>query len=101
MVNDLLFSIATFRRGTAEKLSYILLELVDLGLTLLALQLGLNELNPIIATASKTPIFLLALKLVIPVFIAWLIPRKLLWPSILFVAFVVFWDLKEIVIYLF
>jgi hypothetical protein len=101
MANDLLFSLATFKRGTFEKLLYVSLEFLDLSLTCLALLLGLNDLNPLINAAFKAPAFLLLLKIAIPVFIAWLIPRKLLWPSILFVAFVVFWDIKELATFFF
>ncbi len=98
MVSELLLSMATFKRGTFEKLSYIFLELLDLNLTCLAFSLGLKELNPLLLFASHSPFLLVLLKVVLPIFIAWLIPRKLLWPSIAFVAFVVFWDLKEIIL---
>ena len=101
MVIDLLSSVATFKTGTAEKVSFILLELVDLGLTHLAVSLGLSELNPIMSEVSRMPTFLFLLKVVIPVFIAWLVPRKLLWPSLLFVTLVVCWDLKEMAVCLF
>ena len=38
-------SAATFRRGTAEKASFVLLSQFDLALTVLAIYLGLTELN--------------------------------------------------------
>jgi len=101
MVNDLAFSMATFKRGTVEKLSYVFLELLDLDLTCLAFSLGFKELNPLLLSASRSPFLLVLLKVVIPVFLAWIVPRKLLWPSIAFISFVVVWDLKEILLILF
>ncbi len=92
---------ATFRRGTAEKLSFIALEQLDLVLTLMAFSLGLCELNPIVKTALSAPLYLVIIKTVIPCFLAWLLPRKLLWPSIMAVALVVGWDIREMVIFFF
>ena len=101
LVNELRFSMATFRKGTFEKFSYVFLELLDLDLTCLAFALGLKELNPILVAASGSPFVLVLLKVAIPVFFAWLVPRKLLWPSIAFMTFIVLWDLKEMVLFVF
>ena len=93
-------SSATFRKCTAEKASFILLSQFDLTLTVLAMQLGLAELNPFIRYLVQIPALLLVVKLAIPVLIAWLMPGRLLWPSIGLLILVVIWNIKELVIYL-
>ncbi len=93
-------STATFRKCTAEKASFILLCQFDLTLTVLAINLGLAELNPFIRYLVQIPALLLVIKLAIPVLIAWLMPGRLLWPSIALLALVVIWNIKELVIYL-
>jgi len=93
-------SSATFKRCTAEKTSFILLCGFDLTLTVLAMQLGLAELNPFIRYLVQIPALLLVVKLAIPVLIAWLMPGRLLWPSIGLLILVVIWNIKELVIYL-
>lgn len=93
-------SSATFRKCTAEKASFILLSQFDLTLTVLAMYLGLAELNPFIRYLVQIPALLLVIKLGIPVLIAWLMPGRLLWPSIGLLVLVVIWNIKELVIYL-
>ncbi len=93
-------SSATFRRCTAEKASFILLSQFDLTLTILAMNLGLTELNPFIRYLIQIPALLLLIKLAIPILIAWLMPGRLLWPSIGLLALIVVWNIKELVIYL-
>ena len=93
-------SSATFKRCTAEKASFILLCGFDLTLTVLAMYLGLAELNPFIRYLVQIPALLLVVKLAIPVLIAWLMPGRLLWPSIGLLILVVIWNIKELVIYL-
>ena len=93
-------SSTTFKRCTTEKVSFILLSLFDLGLTILALSLGLWEINPVVRFLIKIPALLVVAKLVIPVLIAWVMPGRLLWPSIGALALVVIWNIKELVIFL-
>ena len=90
----------TFKKCTAEKISFIFLSLLDLALTLLAMHLGFYEMNPFIMFLVQIPLLLLLVKLVIPVLIAWLMPGKLLWPSIAVLALVVIWNVKELVVFL-
>ena len=101
MTANLWFSAATFRQCTAEKASFVLLNQFDLALTILAIYLGLTELNPLIRHLVNIPVLLLVVKLVIPLLIAWLIPGKLLLPSIAVLALAVIWNLKELVVFLF
>jgi len=93
-------SSATFRSCTAEKASFIVLSQFDLTLTILAMNLGLTELNPFIRYLIQIPALLLLIKLAIPILIAWLMPGRLLWPSIGLLALIVVWNIKELVIYL-
>ena len=66
MIANLWDSSVTFRRGTAEKASFILLNQFDLTLTVLAVYLGLSELNPLIRELVNIPILLLTVKLALP-----------------------------------
>ena len=100
MVTDWWDSSATFKRCTLEKISFILLSLFDLTLTILAMYLGLSEINPLVRYLVQIPLLLLIIKLVIPVLIAWIMPGKLLLPSIALLALIVIWNIKELVIFL-
>ncbi len=101
MTANLWDSSATFRRCTAEKASFVLLNQFDLTLTVLAVYLGLSELNPLIRQLVNIPILLLVVKLALPLLIAWLIPGKLLLPSIALLTLVIIWNIKELVVFLF
>ena len=100
MTANLWDSSATFRRCTAEKASFVLLNQFDLTLTVLAVYLGLSELNPLIRQLVNIPILLLVVKLALPLLIAWLIPGKLLLPSIALLTLVIVWNIKELIIFL-
>lgn len=93
-------SSATFRRCTAEKVSFILLNQVDLTLTVLAIYLGFSELNPFMRYLIHIPVLLLVVKVAIPLLIAWLMPGRLLIPSIALLVLVAIWNTKEVLIYL-
>ena len=101
MVTNWWDSSATFKRCTLEKVSFILLSLFDLTLTILAINLGLSEINPLVRYLIQIPLLLLIIKLAIPVLIAWIMPGKLLLPSIALLALIVIWNIKELVIFLF
>jgi hypothetical protein len=90
---------ATFKKCTVEKVSFILLSLFDLTLSVVAVSLGFTEINPFMAFLISVPILLLVVKLAIPVLIAWLIPGRLLWPSIALLALVTLWNIKEIIFF--
>jgi hypothetical protein len=99
MVTGWWSSSTTFKKCTAEKVSFILLAALDLTLTILAMYLGLYEINPFIRLLIQIPFLLIFVKLVIPVLIAWLMPGKLLLPSIAVLALVVIWNVKELVVF--
>jgi len=100
MVTSWWDSSATFKRCTLEKVSFVLLSLFDLTLTILAMSLGLSEINPFIRFIVHIPVLLLVIKLFIPLLIAWIMPGRLLLPSIALLALIVVWNLKELVIFL-
>ena len=87
---------ATFSRGTNFKMTYVVLGLVDLVLTLYALHVGYTERNPLFAALQDDPVGLFFLKVVGPVFIAWLVPAKLLLPSIALLCAVIGWNMGEL-----
>jgi hypothetical protein len=93
-------SSATFKKETTATLIFILLGQLDLFLTLLALYLGLAEINPFVRFLVTIPVLLVLVKMVIPILIAWIMPGKLLLPSIVALAFVFIWNIKELVIFL-
>ena len=93
-------SSATFRKCTAEKASFVLLNQFDLTLTVLAMYLGLTEINPFVRFMVNVPALLLVVKFFIPVLIAWLMPGRLLLPSTALLALVVIWNIKELVVFL-
>ncbi len=99
MTTGLFESSATFKKCTVEKVAFISLGLLDLLLTILAMNLGLSEINPLIKLLIKIPALILVVKLFIPILIAWLIPGKLLWPSIALLGMVAIWNIKELVFY--
>jgi len=53
------------------------------------MKLGLSEINPLIKLALHLPLLILVIKFLIPVLIAWLMPGKLLIPSIILLALVI------------
>ncbi len=99
MLGSLFLSVATFRRGFWYKAAFVVLNLFDLLLTVLAFYFGLSEMNPIMRMALGVPLALVGLKVVLPVLIAWLAPGALLLPANLLLAFVVAWDCKELVLH--
>lgn len=98
-VNHLFEAAATFRRRPVEKLVFVLLVYLDLALTFWALSLGFTELNPYVRSLLSSPLSFLILKGGASLLIAWLVPGKLLLPSIAFQFFVVSWDCKELILY--
>ena len=99
MTASLWDSTATFKRGTAEKASFVLLHQFDLVLTVLAVTLGFSELNPLMRYLVAMPFLLLIVKLAIPLLIAWLAPGKLLLPAIILLCLVVIWNIKELLLF--
>jgi hypothetical protein len=98
-MTNLLASAVTFKKATPEKLAFIILNMIDLGLTLFATSFGAHELNPLMHQMLATPYMMYVVKLIIPLFLAWLLPGKILIPSIALLAVVVGWNIRELLIY--
>jgi hypothetical protein len=98
MLAGIMTSALTLRKDTLEKVAFILLNVVDLGLTVFAHAAGAQEINPLVRGMLDSQYQLLLVKLVIPVTLAWLIPGKLLIPGIAVLAFVVGWNVRELVL---
>jgi len=84
--------------GIGVKACYLVLQQLDLGLTVYAASLGLSEMNPWIRSLLGSPMQLVTFKLAIPLFIAWVVPYKLLIPACLLLAVVVGWNLRELAV---
>ncbi len=93
-------SAATFKKATLEKVYFILLCLFDLTVTVVAVAAGLTEINPFVSFLIRLPVLLLVVKLAVPVLIAWLMPGKLLLPSIALLALVAVWNIKELLAFI-
>ncbi len=98
-MTDLLASAVTFKKATPEKLAFIILNMIDLGLTLFATSCGAHELNPLMNRMLAAPFLMYMVKVGIPVFLAWLLPGKILIPSIALLTVVAGWNLRELLIY--
>ena len=99
MTANLWSSAGTFRECVAEKASFVVLNQVDLVLTLFAVSLGFSELNPLMRHLVAVPYLLLVVKFAIPLMIAWLVPGKLLLPAIILLSLLVSWNVKELLLF--
>lgn len=86
------FSVA-FGHTTLWKVIFLTLIYLDLVLTLVSVNSGFRELNPIVAALIDRPVELFLLKGVLPAVIAWMVPAQLLVPSIGFWVLVVGWNI--------
>lgn len=99
MIANLMASAVTFKKCTVEKLCFILLNFLDLGLTVFAVSSGLNELNPLMRHMLDAPYQLILVKMGMPILLAWLVPGKLLIPAAGLLAVIVGWDIRQLVIF--
>lgn len=90
------FTPAEWRKGLGVKMAYVLLHQADIVLTSFALTAGFQEINPVIRASLETPVQILALKLLIPVLIAWLVPARLLIPAIVLLLAIVGFNLAQL-----
>ena len=70
MLANLMASAITFRRATTEKIAFISLNVIDLVLTLFAMNLGAHEMNPIMRGMISTPTAIYTTKLLMPLVLA-------------------------------
>ena len=69
-------------------------------LTLVAMHLGFDELNPCVNFLLEMPVLLVLVKGILPILFAWLIPGRLLWPTIVLLLGVAVWNLEELIAFL-
>ena len=86
-----------FSSGLRIKVGYLLLQQLDLILTVAAVSAGFHEINPIIKHMLASPFQLVMVKLVIPLLIVWFVAGRLLLPAIGLLALVVAWNVKELI----
>ena len=82
--------------GSRSKVGFVFLIYLDLLLTLIALERGFTEMNPLMLRLLASPGGLVLVKGVAPLFIAWLMPAKLLLPSIALMLAVGGWNIREL-----
>lgn len=82
----------TFGTGIEWKLGFVALVYLDLVLTLVAIQLGFNELNPLMVRFLSSPEELIIIKVALPPIIALLVPARLLAPSFALMLLVAGWN---------
>jgi hypothetical protein len=99
MIKNLTASALTFRVGAREKIAFIVLNWIDLSLTLFAMTIGANELNPVMRNMFGNPVYLYSAKMLIPTILAWALPSKILLPSIALLVLVVAWNIKELLVF--
>jgi hypothetical protein len=87
-----------FGLSIGVKASYLVLQQLDLGLTVLAISLGLNEMNPWMRNLLSSPLQLVTIKLLIPMLIAWLVPYKFLIPACILLLAVVGWNIHQLAV---
>ena len=85
-------------RSISIRIAYLLLQQLDLLLTVWAVNAGFTELNPVMQNLLASPLQLILVKFAIPVLIAWLCPSRLLLPSLLLISSVTFWNVKELML---
>ena len=90
------FSVAEWKKGLSIKVAYVLLHQADILLTTFAVSVGAREVNPVISASLGAPAQLLALKLFIPLLIAWLVPARLLIPAIVLLLAVIGFNLAQL-----
>jgi hypothetical protein len=90
------FTVAEWKKGLGIKAAYVLLHQTDILLTAFAVSIGAKEINPVINASLDTPAVLLALKLFIPLVIAWLVPAKLLIPAIVLLLAIIGFNLAQL-----
>jgi hypothetical protein len=83
------------------KAAYLSLQLIDLGLTIMAARLGFPELNPFMRASLSSPYHLAIIKVGIPLLIGWLVPGKLLIPAIVLLGGILGWNIKELMLLVF
>lgn len=86
------------RTDTLLKGAFLLLQLIDFTLTLVAARYGYPELNPVVRASLGSLSLLAMFKFLIPVTISWFVPGRWLVPATLLLCGVVGWNVKELIL---
>ena len=78
------------------KILYLSLQLVDLGLTVMAAQFGFPELNPFMRAALSSPLSLFVIKALIPLMICWIVPGRYLIPGVALLCGILVWNVHQL-----
>lgn len=90
-------SACTYRHEAGWKVAFVAFVYVDLLLTLYAFSQGFAELNPLVRALIEHPWGLALMKGVAPLLIAWLVPGRLLVPSVFVLTGINGWNLAQVV----
>jgi hypothetical protein len=94
------FTLAELRKGLSLRVVYMALQLADCLMTILAVNAGFQELNPVMRGLLGSPVQLITFKLVIPLAIAWLVPARLLIPALVLLLAVIGLNVKELLLFI-
>ena len=94
------FTTAQFRKGLSIRVAYVALQLIDCLMTVLAVNAGFDELNPVMQNILQSPMQIVMFKIVIPLLIAGLVPAKLLIPAGIALLAVIGFNAKELLLLL-
>jgi hypothetical protein len=85
------------KTDTALKATFLVMQMADLVLTLVAARSGWVELNPIMRAQLDSLAVMGLVKFIIPGLVSWFVPGRMLIPAILLLCGVVGWNLKEMI----
>ena len=86
------------KTDTALKATFLIMQMADLTLTLVAARSGWIELNPLMRAQLDSLAVMAIVKFVIPGLVSWFVPGRLLIPAILLLCGVVGWNLREMIV---
>ena len=86
---------------TVLKVTFLILQMVDLALTLYAARAGYPELNPFMRASLDSVYKMAVFKFAIPLLISWFVPGRLLIPAIVLLGAVTGWNIKELLCLMF
>ncbi|MDD5189624.1 MAG: DUF5658 family protein [Dehalococcoidales bacterium] len=85
--------------GLFIRFVFLMLQQVDLALTLFAVSQGLTERNPFMAGLLQLPLLLIIMKQIIPLLIAWFVPYRILLPAIGFLILLTIWNAVQLIVH--
>jgi hypothetical protein len=85
------------KTDTFLKASFLLLQMADLVLTLVAARSGWIELNPFMRAQLDSLFLMVFVKFAVPALVSWFVPGRMLIPAIVLLSGVIGWNLKEMI----